>query len=114
MKVGSASIVDVARSLGVAPSTVSRAFNHPDRLRSETVAAVVSAAERLGYVPIRHARALITGRSGAIGLVIPDITNPFSRNLFGPLNVRRNGRGVRCSLLRPTTIRIKNGTRSPQ
>lgn len=77
MKVSRASVIDVARSLGVAPSTVSRAFNHPERLRPDTVTAVHEAAERLGYVPNRHAQALITGRTGAIGLVIPDITNPF-------------------------------------
>ncbi|WP_307364560.1 LacI family DNA-binding transcriptional regulator [Microbacterium murale] len=72
-----ASLVDVARTLGVAPSTVSRAFNHPQLLKPETVAAVHAEAERLGYVPNRHARALITGRTGAVGLIVPDITNPF-------------------------------------
>lgn len=77
MTVGRASVIDVARRLGVAPSTVSRAFNHPDKLRPETVAAVHRVAEELGYVPNRHARALITGRTGAIGLLVPDIVNPF-------------------------------------
>lgn len=72
-----ASVVDVAKLLGVAPSTVSRAFNHPGRLKPETVRAVHAAAEKLGYVPNRHAQALITGRTGAIGLIVPDITNPF-------------------------------------
>lgn len=72
-----ASLVDVARLLGISPSTVSRAFNHPTMLRPDTVARVQAAAAEIGYVPNSHARALITGRSGAVGLIVPDITNPF-------------------------------------
>lgn len=74
---GRATITQIARRLGVAPSTVSRAFNEPRLLRPETVARVRAVADEMGYVANRHARALITGRSGAIGLIVPDITNPF-------------------------------------
>ena len=74
---GRARLVDVARHLGLSPSTVSRAFNHPQRLTPETVRRVVEAAEVLGFIPNRHAQALTTGRTGAIGLVLPDIINPF-------------------------------------
>jgi LacI family transcriptional regulator len=74
---GRATITQIARRLGVAPSTVSRAFNEPRLLRPETVARVKAVADEMGYVANRHARALITGRSGAIGLIVPDITNPF-------------------------------------
>lgn len=75
--VGRASLVDVARLLHVSPATVSRAFNHPTMLRHDTVERVQAAAAEIGYVPNRHAQALITGRTGAIGLLVPDITNPF-------------------------------------
>lgn len=74
---GGATITQIARRLGVAPSTVSRVFNEPRLLRPETVARVRAVADEMGYVANRHARALITGRSGAIGLIVPDITNPF-------------------------------------
>ena len=70
-------IVDVARILGVAPSTVSRAFNNPRMLKPDTVSRVLAKAAELGYVPNRHAQALTTGRSGLIGLVIRDVSNPF-------------------------------------
>lgn len=70
-------IVEVAAALGVAPSTVSRAFNAPGRLRPETVLRILQKAEELGYTPNEHARALITGKSGALGFIVPDITNPF-------------------------------------
>ncbi len=72
-----ATIVEVAAALGVSPSTVSRAFNHPRKLLPETVERVRAAAAELGYVPNRAARALSTGRPATIGLTVPDITNPF-------------------------------------
>ncbi|WP_341932856.1 LacI family transcriptional regulator [Microbacterium sp. LWO14-1.2] len=94
MTVARASVVDVARALGVSPSTVSRAFNHPELLRAETVVAVHAAAERLGYVPNRHAQALITGRTGAIGLIVPDITNPFFPKLVRAAQRSAEQRGL--------------------
>jgi LacI family transcriptional regulator len=57
-------IVQLAKHLGVASSTVSRAFTNPGLLRPETVQRVLDAAAELGYVPNNFARALITGRSG--------------------------------------------------
>ena len=74
-------IADVARTAGVSASTASRAFNHPQRLRAETVARVKAAAEDLGFRHNRHAKALSTGRSSALGLIVPDLSNPF----FPPL-----------------------------
>lgn len=74
---GRTTIVQVAKRLGVSPSTVSRAFNEPHKLLPATVERVHQVAEEMGYIPNRHARALITGRSGIIGLSVPDITNPF-------------------------------------
>lgn len=74
---GRTTIVQVAKSLGVAPSTVSRAFNEPHKLLPSTVERIHQKAEELGYIPNLHARALITGRSGVVGLLVPDITNPF-------------------------------------
>jgi DNA-binding LacI/PurR family transcriptional regulator len=70
-------IVQIAKTLGVAPSTVSRAFTDPGKLRPGTVQRVLDAAADVGYVPNSYARALITGRSGMIGLIVPDIANPF-------------------------------------
>ncbi|MFC0674597.1 LacI family DNA-binding transcriptional regulator [Brachybacterium hainanense] len=70
-------IVDIARLLGVSHSTVSRAFTHPQLLSPRTVELVRTTAADLGYIPNRSAQALSTGRPGVIGLLVPDITNPF-------------------------------------
>ncbi|NUT38092.1 MAG: LacI family DNA-binding transcriptional regulator [Hamadaea sp.] len=76
-----ATIRDVARASGVHISTVSRAFSAPQLVNPETRSKVLETAEKLGYRPNRAARALITGRTHNIGLIVADIANPF----FPPL-----------------------------
>ncbi|ANY07119.1 LacI family DNA-binding transcriptional regulator [Pseudonocardia sp. HH130630-07] len=70
-------IVEVAQLAGVSPATVSRAFSRPDLLRDDTREAVLRAADKLGYSPNRAAQGLVTGRTGNIGVLVPDIVNPF-------------------------------------
>lgn len=70
-------IYEVAAKAAVSPSTVSRAFTVPDLVRDDTLQRVLEAARDLGYSPNRAARALITGKTGSIGVVVPDIGNPF-------------------------------------
>ncbi|MBO4207094.1 LacI family DNA-binding transcriptional regulator [Micromonospora echinofusca] len=76
-----ATIRDVARASGVHISTVSRTFSAPHLVNPETRSRVLACADDLGYRPNRAARALITGRTHNIGLIIADIANPF----FPPL-----------------------------
>jgi LacI family transcriptional regulator, galactose operon repressor len=76
-----ATIRDVARASGVHISTVSRTFSAPHLVNPETRTRVLATAESLGYRPNRAARALITGRTHNLGLIVADIANPF----FPPL-----------------------------
>lgn len=70
-------IVDVATAAGVSISTVSRVVrDHPD-VGANTRAAVLAVIARLGYHPSSLARALVSGRSQTIGLLVSDIANPF-------------------------------------
>lgn len=72
-------IADVARHAGVSKATVSRFLNHRETLLSPEIARRVEAAiEALSYTPSPMARALKRGRSRLIGLVVADITNPYS------------------------------------
>ena len=74
-----ATIADVARQAGVSKATVSRFLNHRDTLLSEHIARRVEVAiAHLGYTPSPMAQALKRGRSRLIGLVVADITNPYS------------------------------------
>lgn len=74
-------ILDVARRAGVHASTVSRALNRPEQVASGTRAQVEAAVQELGFVPNRAARGLITGRTGNVAVIVPDITNPYFASL---------------------------------
>ncbi len=68
---------DVARRAGVHPATVSRALTKPDMVAAQTRSIVLDAVEAVGFVPNRSARQLVSGRTDAIGVIVPDITNPY-------------------------------------
>ena len=72
-----ATIRDVARACGVHVSTVSRTFSAPTQVNPATRDRVLAVAEQLGYRPNKAARALITGRTTNLGLIVADITNPY-------------------------------------
>lgn len=74
-----ATLKDLEKATGVSKSTISRVFNNPDKVKSSTMRLVKRKAEELGYQPSRVAQRLQAGRgnSKVIGLIIPDISNPF-------------------------------------
>jgi LacI family transcriptional regulator len=74
---GSANIRDVASRAGVSIATVSRAVNHISTVDPELARRVWKAVEEVGYLPNTQARALVSGRSRILGLIVSEITNPF-------------------------------------
>jgi LacI family transcriptional regulator len=70
-------MADVARDVGVSMMTVSRVVNEKGDVSPETRQRVLSAIERLGYRPSSIARGLATRHTGTLGLVVPDVANPF-------------------------------------
>jgi DNA-binding LacI/PurR family transcriptional regulator len=70
-------INDVARTVGVSRQTVSRALNDKGEIDVGTKQRVLDAARELGYRPSRFARGLVRQDTTTIGLVIPDLLNPF-------------------------------------
>ena len=76
-----ARIEDVAARAGVSVGTVSNVLNRPQAVAPGTRARVQTAIAELGYVPHAAARALVSGRNRTIGLVVPDVTNPFFADL---------------------------------
>jgi len=67
----------VAERAGVSVATVSYVLNDARKVRPETERRVLSAAKELGYSPNTAARSLVSGRSSMLGLIVPDLGNPF-------------------------------------
>ena len=78
-----ANILDVARSAGVSPTAVSRWLSGSIRLPDATGERIRSAVSELAYHPHAQARRLSKGKAEAIGVILPDIANPFFALLAG-------------------------------
>ena len=75
--IGQATIRDVAREADVSVASVSRVFNRLPNVRPELKERVEQAARKLNYVPHAGARNLSMARTGAIGVVLPDLHGEF-------------------------------------
>ncbi|UYO96888.1 LacI family transcriptional regulator [Microbacterium sp. M28] len=75
---------DVARLAGVSQPTVSRALRDDPRVSAETKVRVREAAQVLGYVPSEAGRALSSGRTRRIGLLLTDLDNQFYSHIIAP------------------------------
>jgi len=72
-----ATINDVAKLANVSKATVSRVLNQKGNVSPKVVQRVEEAIKQLNYIPSGIARSLINRTTGLIGLLIPDIVNPF-------------------------------------
>ena len=72
-----ATIKEVARLAGVAPSSVSRVLNERADVSAQMRARVMQAAEKLGYQPDFLAQSLRLGLTRTVGFVVRDIANPL-------------------------------------
>ncbi len=84
----------VAAAAGVSVATASRAFSRPEKFDPSTRARILRLADELRYVPHRAAQALITGRTMSLGLVVPDLTNPFFPGVIKGAQARARERGL--------------------
>lgn len=73
----SVTVKDVAKMAGVATSTVSLVLNDSPKVRPETKEKVLEAVKKLNYVPNNFAAVLRQGDSLSIGIIVPDMYNPF-------------------------------------
>ena len=72
-----ATLRDVAREAGVSIAAASYSLNGGGTIGDEVRARVRDVAQRMGYRPNRSAQAVRTGRGTSIGLIVPDLNNPF-------------------------------------
>ena len=73
----SVSLRDVAKAAKVSVGTVSNVLNRPEVVAPETLARVRGTIKDLGFVPNGLARHLRSGNSRTLGLIVPDVANPF-------------------------------------
>ena len=73
-------LVDVAREAGVSLKTASRVLNRSENVSEEKVTKIRAVMKRLDYRPNELARGLKAKRSAAIGMIVPNLSDPFSAN----------------------------------
>jgi DNA-binding LacI/PurR family transcriptional regulator len=83
----------VAQRAGVSIATVSRVMNQVSSVDAKLASRVLKAAKELNYTPNTQARALVSGRSRLIGLIVSEITNPFFPELIQAFEVAAVERG---------------------
>lgn len=93
-----ATLRDVAALAGVSVATASRAFQRPDMVGARSLERVRRAADEVGYIPNSAARALISGRRGVYGVVVPDLENPFFPAVLKGAQARAHHHGVQLLL----------------
>ena len=92
----SVTLKDVAKAAGVHVSTASRALDPSKswRISPETIARVNLAAERLGYTPDMIAKGLKRGTTMMVGVVVPDLGNPFMGPMIRGISEQVEQRGL--------------------
>ena len=91
-------IKDIAGACGVSYATVSRTLNRRSGVHPETREKILRVADLLGYSPNLHARSLKTQKTRIIGLILPDISNPFFADIASSVNEIVYGQGYNSIL----------------
>ncbi|PRX28588.1 LacI family transcriptional regulator [Orenia metallireducens] len=81
---------DVAKEAGVSAATASLALNNSDKVNIDTLKKVQKIARELNYIPDARAKALTKKSTKIIGLVVPEINNPFFADLAQAIKMKLN------------------------
>jgi LacI family transcriptional regulator len=80
-----ASIKDIAKLVGMSPSTVSRVLNNRTYVKPAIREKILAIVQETGYVPNHAARSMVLNRSFTVGVIVPDTFNMFQRDLFSTI-----------------------------
>lgn len=110
-------INDIARESGYSKTSVSFAFNDPDRLSNTARDTILRVAEALGYEPSPAARSLTIGRHGVIGLLLPQpipvsFLNPYLSQIVQGIGEVCESEGYTLALIPPVRASVLEGIRS--
>jgi len=87
-------IKEIAKAANVSVTTVSMALNDKKGVNRETQKKVKTIAGQLGYIPNHSARSLVTSNSNCIGLIIPEIINPYYSAIVDIMSSLAEKRGL--------------------
>ncbi len=88
-----ATILDVALAAGVSTTTVSRVINNKDEVSPETMAKVQQVVADLNYTPSLAAKGMRSRKTNVIGLVLPELTNPYELAVIKGVGTTIRGSG---------------------
>ncbi|MDZ7935429.1 MAG: substrate-binding domain-containing protein [Emticicia sp.] len=91
-------IIDIAKLLGVAPSTVSRALNNKSEINANTRQEILRVANELDYKPNLLAQSLNSGETHTIGVIIPNIERPFFAGVLAGIQEVASNSGYRVMI----------------
>ena len=94
MKKSRTTITEIAKELGVSPSTVSRALNNHPAISDKTRKAVVKLAQKLNYQPNLLALNLLKKKTNTIGIIVPEITSYFFSSIINGIQDLVNPLGI--------------------
>jgi len=89
---------DVAEYAGVSPTTVSRVLNNRGYLSEATKEKVNDAIEKLGYYPNEVARSLYGSKTNLVGMLFPDVSNPFYGEMVTEIEKNLSKKGYKALL----------------
>lgn len=90
---GFVTIRDVAKKAGVSITAVSQILHGKGRFSQETKDLVKRTVDELGYIPDSRAQAIRTAKTNTVGLLVPDIRNPFFADLVSAMEERLYEKG---------------------
>ena len=93
-----ATIVDVAKIVGVTPTTVSRVINNRGYISEKTKKKVFEAMKELNYQPNEIARSLTKKKTNTIGIIVPHISHPYFSKLISNLENQASKKGYKIML----------------
>ena len=100
---------DVAKSAGVSPTTVSRVLNNRGYISEKTRKKVNDAIDMLGYFPNEVARSLYINKTNLVGLLFPNVFNPFYGAMVTELERQLSGKGYKVLICNTENDPVKEG-----
>ena len=92
-------IRDVATRCGVSVATVSRVINNSDQVTAETKKKVLKVIDELGFIPNTNARGLSTRSTNTVGIIVPNVSNPFFGELIQGAEMAASENGYQIIIL---------------